>query len=270
MEQAMKLMKTLSGMALCTAALACAVGAQANELQNIQKKGEIRIGVDISAPPYGMVDKDAKQTGFDVESARLLAKDLGVKLVVVPVTGPTRVQFLLTNKVDAIMASFSITDERKKVIDFSNPYGVVPVVVFGPKADQIAGPKDLADKSIAVTRGTTSDMTITDSTKGVPGVRIVRYEDDSTSNTAASTGQQKVLVGAPSVLPEIQKANSKADLAYKYTATEFPMGVGIRQNQPELKARINQWVATNLKNGELNTIYKKYFFGQSLPESMLK
>jgi polar amino acid transport system substrate-binding protein len=48
------------------------------------------------------------------------------------------------------------------------------------------------------------------------------------------------------------------------------MGVGIRQNEPEFKARINKWVSANLKNGQLNAIYKKYFFGQSLPEKMLK
>src|SRR3546814_7194608 len=89
-----------------------------------------------------MVDGDAKQTGCDIDSAKLLAKDLGVKLEVVPVTGPTRVQFLRTNKVDVIMASFSITDERKKVIDFSEPYGVVPVVVGGPKAVKVESPKD--------------------------------------------------------------------------------------------------------------------------------
>lgn len=113
-----------------------------------------------------MVDANAMQTGFDIDAANLLAKDLGLKLVVVPVTGPTRVQFLRTNKVDLIMASFSITDERKKVIDFSEPYGVVPVVVGGPEAAQIKGPQDLSGKAIAVTRGTTSDKIITDSTYG--------------------------------------------------------------------------------------------------------
>ncbi|MEO9122456.1 MAG: transporter substrate-binding domain-containing protein, partial [Burkholderiaceae bacterium] len=94
----------------------------ADTLQTIQQRGKIIIGVDIGAPPYGMLDKNAKQTGFDIEAAHSLAKDLGVELQVVPVTGPTRVQFLRTNKVDAIMASFSITPERKKVIDFSEPY----------------------------------------------------------------------------------------------------------------------------------------------------
>src|SRR3546814_19509020 len=138
------------------ASLMLASTAQADALKDIQKRGTIVVGVDIGAPPYGMVDGDAKQTGFDIDSAKLLAKDLGVKLEVVPVTGPTRVQFLRTNKVDVIMASFSITDERKKVIDFSEPYGVVPVVVGGPKAVQDGITKQLAGKAIAVTRGTTS------------------------------------------------------------------------------------------------------------------
>src|SRR3546814_19801147 len=95
-----------------------------------------------------MIDKDAKQTGFDVDAAHSLAKDLGVKLEIVAVTGPTRVQFLRTNKVDAIMASFSITAERKKVIDFSDPYAVVPMVVVGPKADKGTSTKILAGQPI--------------------------------------------------------------------------------------------------------------------------
>ncbi|MBV2179978.1 MAG: transporter substrate-binding domain-containing protein [Castellaniella sp.] len=266
----MQISRHFPKLAILALAAAYTIGAQANQLEDIQKKGEITIGVDISAPPYGMVDANAKQTGFDIDSAHLLADALGVKLTVVPVTGPTRVQFLRTKKVDLIMASFSITDERKKVIDFSQPYGVVPVVVGGPEKVKVAGPADLAGKAIAVTRGTTSDKAITDSTKGVSGVSIVRYQDDATTNTAVMTGQQQYIVAASSVLPEIKKTSPKTDIGYKYTAVSFPMGVGIRQNEPELKARINQWVETNLKNGKLNAIYKTYFFGQSLPEAMLK
>lgn len=262
--------KKVAMLALGAASLISASVAQANTLADIQKRGEIIVGVDISAPPYGMVDGNAQQTGFDIDSASLLAQDLGVKLTVVPVTGPTRVQFLRTNKVDVIMASFSITDERKKVIDFSEPYGVVPVVVGGPKAEKIDGPADLAGKAIAVTRGTTSDQIITKSTKDVPKVSIVRYQDDATTNTAVLTKQQDYIVAASSVLPEIQKSDPSRDVVYKYTAVSFPMGIGIRQNDSELKDTLNGWVSQNLKNGKLNDIYKKYFFGQSLPEEMLK
>ncbi|MEO6983944.1 MAG: transporter substrate-binding domain-containing protein [Paralcaligenes sp.] len=262
--------KKMVYLALGVSSLMATLAVQANTLDAIHKRGTLIVGVDIGAPPYGMVDKNAKETGFDIDSAHLLAKDLGVKLKVVPVTGPTRVQFLRTNKVDVIMASFSITPARKEVIDFSEPYGVVPVVVGGPKAAKVTSPKDLAGKAIAVTRGTTSDQAITKSTEGVPGVSIVRYQDDATTNTAVLTGQQNYIVAASSVLPEIHKSNPKRDVVYKYTAISFPMGVGIRKDEPELKAKINQWVSTNLKNGALNTIYKKYFIGQSLPAEMLK
>jgi polar amino acid transport system substrate-binding protein len=244
--------------------------ASADALQTIQQRGKIIIGVDIAAPPYGMIDKNAKQTGFDIDAAHSLAKELGVDLEVVPVTGPTRVQFLLTNKVDAIMASFSITPERKKVIDFSDPYAVVPIVVGGPKAANVKSAKDLAGKAIAVTRGTTQDQAVTRSTKDVPNVTIVRYEDDSTTATAVLTGQQDYLFAASSVLPVIHERDPNRDIEYKYTAVSFPMGVGLRQNEPQLKEKVNQWVAKNLKNGTLNETYKKYFFGQSLPEEMLK
>lgn len=242
----------------------------ADTLQTIQQRGKIIIGVDIGAPPYGMLDKNAKQTGFDIDAAHSLAKDLGVELQVVPVTGPTRVQFLRTNKVDAIMASFSITPERKKVIDFSEPYAVVPIVVGGPKAEKVASAKDLAGKTIAVTRGTTQDQAITKAAKEVPTINIVRYEDDATTSTAVLTGQQNYIIAASSVLPVLHESDPKRDIAYKYTAVSFPMGVGLRQDEPQLKERVNQWVSKNLKNGTLNDTYKKYFFGQSLPADMLK
>src|SRR3546814_4798588 len=89
---------------------------------------------------------------------------------------------------------------------FSEPYGVVPVVVGGPKAVKVESPKDLAGKAIAVTRGTTSDQVITKSTKDVADVTIVRYQDDATTNTAVLTGQQKYIVAASSVLPEDRKS----------------------------------------------------------------
>ncbi len=208
--------------------------------------------------------------GFDIDAATLLAKDLKVKLKVIPVTGPTRVQYLLTNKVDAIMASFSITAERQKVIDFSDPYAVVPVVLGGPKTKTINSLKDLAGQNIAVTRGTTSDQAITKGVKDVPNVTITRYEDDATTNTAVLTGQQDYIVAASSVLPEIKKTNPDRDVEYKLTVVSFPMGIGIRKNDPQLKARLNEWVAKYLKNGQLNSYYQKYFFGQSLPAEMIK
>lgn len=257
--------RTLIGAAFL-ALLAGSSTAMADALAAIKARGAILVAVDVSHPPYGMLDANAKNTGSDIETAQLLADDLGVKLEVVAASGANRVPFLISNKVDVVIASFSVTEERKKVIDYSKPYGVIPVVVAGPEGETVASAADLAGKTIAVARGTTADIELTRVVKeSGTSVNIVRYEDEATTNTALATGQQKFIAAA------LSTANSLADqnpgLSVKFEMAAYPMAVGLRQNQPELKAALDEWVLANLKNGKLNTIYEKYFH-QSLPADM--
>jgi polar amino acid transport system substrate-binding protein len=259
--------------AIAAMAAACTLGAaspaHADTLDTIKQRKKILVAVDIGAPPYGMLDASAKQVGSDVEGAQMLARDMGVELQIVPVSGPNRVPFLLSKKADIVMASFSITDERKKVINFSEAYGVVPVVVAGPAGARLDSFSDLAGKSIAVTRGTTSDMELTRGVKDIPNVTIVRYEDDATTNTAVATGQQDYLAAAPSVIPAVKKANPSRDIVNKFTMKAYPYGVGLRKDDAALKAWLDDWVKANLKNGKFNEIYTRYF-GMPLPADMLK
>lgn len=262
-------MRTFQSVLTALCLVGASLAASADTLDSIKQKKKILVGVDIGAPPYGFLDAQANQVGTDIEGAKLLAKDLGVELEIVPVTGPNRVPYLMTRKVDVVMASFSITDERKKVIDFSEPYGVVPIVVSGPKAAVLKGFADLKDRNVAVTRGTTSDQELTRGTKEVPEVTITRYEDDATTNTAVSTGQQDYMASAPGVVPAVKKANPSRDIEIKFVMKSYPYGVGLRKEDPALKAWLDGWVRTNLRNGKFNEIYQRYF-GMSLPAEMLK
>lgn len=219
----MKILSRLLSALVASSLLLASAGAWSNTLETIRQRQKILVGVDISAPPYGMLDEQARQTGSDVEAARLLAKDLGVTLEIVPVNGPNRVPYLLSRKVDVVLASFSITEERKKVVAYSEPYGVVPVLVAGPASVSVASFADLRGKTIAVTRGTTSDQELSRGLKDVPGARIVRYEDDATTNTAVATGQQDFLVGAPSVLLAIRQANPARDIVPSSLPRPIPM-----------------------------------------------
>lgn len=234
----------------------------------IKSRGKVLIAIDVSHPPYGMLDDKAKETGSDVETARLLAEDMGLAADIVPVSGANRVPFLLSGKVDMVIASFSITNDRKKVIAYSKPYGVIPVVVSAPKGAAIKTAADLAGKSIAVARGTTADIELTRIVKesGV-NASIVRYEDEATTNTAVATGQQTVLAAALSTANSVAEQNPKLELEVKLTMAAYPMAIGLRKNDAALKAWADAWVDANLKNGKLNAIYKKYFH-QDLPEKI--
>ena len=265
----LNLKKTL---ALATVALATSFGLSAAMAADvpaaIKERGKVLIAIDVGHPPYGMLDAQAKETGSDVDTAKLLAEDMGVPVEIVQVSGSNRVPSLLARKVDMVIASFSITAERKKVIAYSKPYGVIPVVVSAPTSDAIKAAADLAGKSVAVARGTTADIELTRLVKdsGV-AANIVRYEDEATTNTAVATGQQSVLAAALSTANDVAAQNPGLGMEVKLNMADYPMAIGLRKDDTELKAWVDDWVATNLKNGKLNAIYEKYFH-QSLPATI--
>ena len=242
--------------------------ALAETPNGIKARGKIIIAIDVSHPPYGMLDANARETGSDVETAQLLADDLGVKLEIVPVNGTNRIPFLMTGKVDVVIASFSITEERKKVINYSKPYGVIPVVVAAPKSMAIKTIADLSGRTVSVTRGTTADIELTRIIKEGGGkANIVRYEDEATANSAVATGQQDLLAAALSTANAVAEQNPEKQLEVKIEMASYPMAMGLRKSDGDLKEWLDSWVTKNIGNGKLNTIYRKYF-RQDLPKDI--
>lgn len=167
-------MKRRASLALTVAALAIGalpVHAQ-DTLAAIKAAGKIRIAIEFGRPPWGFKDENLKPTGSDYETAALLAKDLGVTLELVEVTGPNRVPFLISNHADVVISTFSITPERQKVIDFSGPYASAVQYVAAPKNVEVNTQADLQGKRVGVTRGTTGDSVLTK--LAIPGLEIVR------------------------------------------------------------------------------------------------
>jgi polar amino acid transport system substrate-binding protein len=257
-------MKTLIAGAL-VALLSLGAAAHADTLDDIRKAGKIRIAIDTAIPPFGMTDEKMQPAGSDVETAQLLAKDLGVQLEIVTTTGPTRIPTLQTSKADLVISTLSITPERAKVVDFSVPYADHPSVVAGLPSIAIKSYADLAGKKVAVVRGTTQD---TDLTREAKGAQLVRYEDDATMALAFASGQVDILATARSLLPAISKKDLSRTAESKITMQTFYLAIGLRKNEPQLKAWVDNWVRTNLQNGKLATIYKKYH-GIDIPADQL-
>ena len=249
--------------ALLAMTLAVTVGsAQADLLDNVKQNKKLRVAIELSLPPYGMTDDKMQPYGSDVETAQLLAKDLGVELEIVPATGPTRIPFLQTNKADLAIATLSISPERMKVIDFSVPYSVVQIVVAAPKSMAIKSYADLAGKSIAITRGNVQEAELMQ--KAV-GATIVRYDDDATLVTAGVSGQATIVSTATTLLQAIQTKNPSRELETKFVVREFQLGVGMRKDEPKLLLWVNDWVKANRANGKLDAIFKKYHHNELPP-----
>ncbi|MCW0001828.1 transporter substrate-binding domain-containing protein [Pararhizobium sp. YC-54] len=231
-------------------------------LEKIKTDGVIRIAIDLSVPPWSFKDDNLNPTGSEVETAKLLAADLGVKMEIVGTNGANRIPYLMQNRADIIMSALSITDERKKTIAFSLPYSGNTTSLFAPKDMEIKSFADLSGKRIAVTRGTTNDNDIT---KNAPGdAEIIRFEDEATTMTAVVSNQVDLVAIAQSLVTLINQKNPAKNLEPKLELRTATMGVGMRKDDVALKAWVDDWVKKNLANGKLQQIYKQ-FQGTELP-----
>lgn len=265
----MKLLgKLVAGVGLI-AALAGLIGpstAQENSLERIRESGKIIVALEFGRPPWGFKDENLNMTGYDMEVAKLLAEDLGVELQITEVTGPTRAQFLLGNRTDVVISTFAITPDRQEVVDFSVPYASLLSSVAAPKDMNIANGADLAGLRVGVTRASTSDMALTEQ---APDAEIVRFDDESTTNTALTSGQLDVIAGEPIMLLRLAERNPEKQLEEKFVLSENFIGVGLRKNEPELKAWVDDWVRENLRNGRLDALFNQ-FFGIGLSAAVLE
>src|SRR5690606_18249421 len=201
---------TLRGMlggallAACTTlALGMAPAASAETIDQVKQKGELTVGMLVDFPPYGIMNTENQPDGYDADVAKLLAKDLGVKVKIVPVTGPNRIPYLLPDKVDVLVASLAITPERAKQVQFSHPYSAAQIVVFGGKDLKISGPEGLSGKRIGVARASTQDIAVSKIAPKDADVR--RFDDDASAMQALLSGQVDAIGCSTTVAAGIAK-----------------------------------------------------------------
>jgi len=246
----------LAALGLGAVLTVCSSLASAQSMADIKKKGEITVGMLVDFPPYGTTNAQNQPDGYDADVAKLLAKDWGVKVNLVPVTGPNRIPFLLTNKVDVLVASLAITPERAKQVQFSQPYAAATVVLYGKTGTSIKSATDLKGLRVGVARASTQDVAIT---KAAPeGTEIRRFDDDASAMQALISGQVDAIGCSVTVAAQIAKRVPANTFENKFTLLQQAMGMAMRPGQDDLVKNVNEFIAKNSANGELNKLYQKW------------
>jgi polar amino acid transport system substrate-binding protein len=236
--------------------------AAAQTVDEIISRGTINIGVLVDLPPYGLLNAQQQPDGYDIDVANLLGKYLGVKVNLVQLTSPNRIPFLVTNKVDLIVATFGITPERAKQVLFSIPYSAIENVVFAPKDKTITSIQDLKGLRVGVPRGTVQDVILTQTLGSA--VKIQRFDDDPSTYQALITGQVDAIAETGLTGDNIFAANPGAHIERKFTLLQQPNGITMRKDQWNLHQWVDTFVYFTKNNGELNALYEKWFH-QPLP-----
>ena len=247
--------RAFAALGLVASASLLAVPAWAQSLEELKKKGEVNVGLLVDFPPYGTTNAQNQPDGYDADVARLLSKDWGVKVNLVPVTGPNRIPFLLTNKVDLLIASLAITPERAKQVQFSQPYSAATIVLYGPKKTAIKAAADLKPLKVGVARASTQDVALT--AVAPQGTEIRRFDDDASAMQALMSGQVDAIGCSTTVAAQIDKRQPNT-YEPKFTLRQQEMAVAMRPGQDALLKSVNEFVARNTANGELNKLYRKW------------
>lgn len=237
--------------------LAVSRPAAAQTVDEIISRGTINIGVLVDLPPYGILNAQQQPDGYDVEVANLLGRYLGVKVNLVQLTSPNRIPYLVTNKIDLIVATFGITPERAKQVMFSIPYSAIENVVFAPKDRKIATLEDLKGLRVGVPRGTVQDVILTQSLGSA--VKVARFDDDPSTYQALITGQVDAIAETGLTGDDIFAKNPGANIERKFTLLQQPNGITMRKDQYNLHQWVNTFVYFVKNNGELNAIHEKWF-----------
>ena len=241
--------------ALLVMSLSAAAGARADDLATILSKGVVRIGVPVDVAPFGSLDANRNPVGLDVELAQMIGKSLGVKVELQEITGANRIPYLLTHKIDIVIAALGMTPERAKLITYTNPYADTYDAVYGPKSAHVTAAADLGNLKVAVTKGTTQDMELTGMNANA---NLMRTQDDATAATAYMSGQADLFATNSLVVQELLKQNPGKEFDRKFVLARGPAHMGVRMGEQNLCNWLNVFLYSIAMSGDLDKLTQKY------------
>ncbi|AUF98434.1 cystine transport system substrate-binding protein [Pseudomonas sp. BIGb0278] len=229
------------------------------QLQTIKDKGVLNVGVEGTYPPFSFVDDSGKLSGFEVELSELIAKELGVKAKVQPTKWDGILAALESKRLDVVVNQVTISDERKKKYDFSEPYtvsGIQALVLKKKEKDlNIKSAADLAGKKVGVGLGTNYEQWVK---ANVPTADVRTYEDDPTKFQDLRVGRtDAILIDRLAALEYAKKAQDTVAAGDAFSRLES--GIALRKGEPELLAAINQALDKLRADGSLAKLSEKYF-----------
>jgi polar amino acid transport system substrate-binding protein len=227
----------------------------AGDLAMVKEKGEIKMAMSGQYPPFNFVDDKNQLTGFDVEIGQAVAKRIGIKAMPVSTAWDGIIAGLLANKYELICGSMAITDERLKSIDFSDPYYRSGAQLFVKKDATIKSVADLTGKKVGVTLGTTYEKWVREN---ISGADVRTYKGVPDMILEVNYGRidgfiTDKIVGALAIKQKGVPIALAGDLLY-----EEKMGIALRQNNPDLKAAINDALAAMKDDGTYKDISMKW------------
>jgi len=226
---------------------------------------KVRIGVEGAYPPFSWIEADGTIKGFDIDIAMALCEEMGAECELVPQDWDGIIPALLARKYDAIVASMSITEERKQKVAFTNKYYSTPAKFVRKKGSGIEISKEgLQGKAVGVQRATTHDNFITG--EFGDSVDIKRYATQDEAYLDAVAGRVDLLLADSVAMDDgFLKTDQGKDFEFVGPGYSDPQyfgegsGIAVRKEDTELVEKLNKAIDAIRTNGTYQQINAKYF-----------
>ena len=225
-------------------------------LQEVIKRGTLRVGVILSFPPFGSRNASGEPEGYDVDMAKEVANALGVQLEITDTTAADRIPNLQTGKVDLVIGNFTRTPERAKAINFTDPYIVAGEVLLVRKGSGIKGISDLDGKTVAVTKGSTNSDIIA---KANPKAKVQAYDTTAAALLAVKQGQADATIEDSNFLTYQAKLDPTLEVTHDSLVPLEYNAFGLRQGDVDWLNWLNQFIFKLNTSGKNKELYNKWF-----------
>ncbi|MDQ0218812.1 transporter substrate-binding domain-containing protein [Peribacillus cavernae] len=230
-----------------------------NALEQIKDRDKIVIGVKHDTRLFGLKNPSTGEVeGFDIDISKQLAKEIlgdEKKIEFKEVTSKTRIPLLNNGDIDAIVATMTITEERKKEVDFTDVYFEAGQSLLVKKGSKIKGIEDLGKGTkVLATKGSTSTMNIREK---APDTQVLEFENYAEAFTALKTKKGDALTTDDAILYGMAAEDPSYELVGG-TFTEEPYGIAVKKGNTELVKALNDALKSTRDSGKYDEIQNKW------------
>ena len=237
--------------------------AKKSTIEEILKRGELRVGFESGYVPFEMTNKKGEFIGFDMDFGRRLAKSMGVKFVPVNTAWDGIIPALITKKLDIIMGGMTITQERNLKVNFANPYIVVgqTILLNNKLKDQVKSYKDLNNPKFILTSrmGTTGEQAIK---KYIPKATYKGFESEAEAGLEVINGKADALVYDLPFCGFLYGSQGKGKTIFLSDPFTYePLAWAINKGDPDFLNYLNNFLRQSKGDGFYDRMYKKWITG---------
>jgi polar amino acid transport system substrate-binding protein len=250
--------------ALSIVLTACGGNSAANHVDAIKKAGMIKVGTSADYPPFESVDANGNKVGFDIELMTEVAKRLGVEVEWVDMPFDSLIAAVQEGKIDASISAFNYSEERDKMIDFSDAYYTSEdsFTVADGFAGKVEKPEDVASYKVGVQTGTTQDTWLTDNlvAKGLLSEEnLFRYDRVDQAMLDLKNGRIDVMMSDYIPAQALVKQLGGLNIAYHGVLSTGPVNIVLPEGDKDLQKAVNDTIAQLQSEGFIDSLAVKYF-----------